>query len=100
MDKREALLVRVYLTERRARVNQLLQHLHDDHGVRGVTVFDARAGLGHTAREKDSLASIEGKSIVLEFFEAAPRAKEILAVVRSLVAPRHVVMMPVTLLEG
>jgi PII-like signaling protein len=99
MERREVVLVRVYLTERRAKVTALLRRLATSGKVRGVTVFEGMAGLGTTAVGEQSLTSVEGKPIVLEFLEDAKHAGEVVELLRTLVAPRHVVMMPVTLLE-
>ena len=100
MEKREALLVRVYLTEQRAKVDALMRHLVDDCDVKGITVLEAVAGVGTTPLSGDGLESVEGHPVILEFFDREARARELLEKIRALVAPRHIVMHPVTVLEA
>ena len=100
MEKREALMVRVYLTEQRAKVDALMRHLVDDCDVKGITVLEAVAGVGTTPLAADGLESVEGHPVILEFFDRETRARELLEKIRSLVAPRHIVMHPVTVLEA
>jgi len=99
MEKREALMVRVYLTEQRAKVDSLMKHLVEECGVKGITVWEAVSGVGTTPLRDDSTESVEGNPVVLEFFDHEDQAKELLERIRDLVAPRHIVMHPVTLLE-
>lgn len=99
MERREALMVRVYLTEQRAKVDSLMKHLVDECDVKGITVWEAVSGVGTTPLRDDSTESVEGHPVVLEFFDQEDRAKDLLDKIRALVAPRHVVMHAVTVLE-
>ena len=99
MEKRERLMVRVYLTEERARVDSLMKHLVEACEVKGITVWEAVSGVGTTPLRADSTESVEGHPVVLEFFDEEARAHELLSKIRALVAPRHIVMHPVTVLE-
>jgi PII-like signaling protein len=99
MEKREALMVRVYLTEQRAKVDSLMKHLVEECDVKGITVWEAVSGVGTTPLRGDSTQSVEGHPVVLEFFDHEDQAKELLERIRGLVAPRHIVMHTVTVLE-
>jgi PII-like signaling protein len=92
-------MVRVYLTEQRAKVDSLMKHLVDECDVKGITVWEAVSGVGTTPLRDDSTESVEGHPVVLEFFDQEDRAKDLLDKIRALVAPRHVVMHAVTVLE-
>lgn len=100
MEKREVLMVRVYLTEGRAKLDVLMKHLFQSGQLRGMTVLEATSGVGTTPFHEDSYQSIEGKPVILEFFDRPEKAKALLERIRELVAPRHVIMHPVTLLDG
>jgi PII-like signaling protein len=100
MHKRDVVLVRVYLTERRAKLKALLHRLAASGKARGITVFEASAGFGTTAMLSDEMTSVEGKPVVLEFFDEVARAHELVDLIRTLVAPRHVVFVPATVQES
>lgn len=100
MHKCDVVLVRVYLTERRAKLQALLRRLASSGKARGITVFEAAAGFGTTAMQSDEMTSVEGKPVVLEFFDEAARARELVDLIRTLVAPHHVVFVPATLQES
>lgn len=92
MTREQVLVVRVYLTEG-AQLERLVRYLHDDSGVRGVTVFRGITGFGpsghiHSARLVESALDLP---VVVEFFDAAARVQAVLDHLQTLVEPGHIV---------
>ncbi len=89
----EVTVVRVYLHERGKGVRELLRYLHDESGVRGVTVF--RGVLGYGQDHKERGASLTDLSLdlpmVVEFFDAPARAAAIIERLEDIVKPEHIV---------
>ncbi|MFP5505000.1 MAG: DUF190 domain-containing protein [Gammaproteobacteria bacterium] len=84
--------VRVYLTEH-DKYQSLIERLHDVEKVRGVTVFRGISGFGkdgriHSARLIDTVLDLP---IVIEFFDVPERVETIIAHLRELVPPGHIV---------
>lgn len=95
-------IVRVYLTEHEGVLDHVLRCLHDDHRVRGVTVFRGISGFGasgrmHEARWTDLSLDLP---IVVEFFDAPGRTAEAKRALRQWVAPDHMVYWPATIDEA
>ena len=83
--------VRVYLTEH-DKYQRLLARLHDVEKVRGVTVFRGISGFGqnghiHSAQLIDTVLDLP---IVIEFFDEPERVEAIIAHLRELVPPGHI----------
>ena len=57
MEKREALMVRVYLTEQRAKVDSLMKHLVEECDVKGITVWEAVSGVCQLGSSPDTVGS-------------------------------------------
>lgn len=84
--------VRVYLTEH-DKYQPLIERLHDVEQVRGVTVFRGISGFGksghiHSARLIDTVLDLP---IVIEFFDTPERIEKIIAHLREVVPPGHIV---------
>lgn len=95
MTREKVLVVRIYLNEG-PRLERLLRYLHDESGVRGVTVFRGITGFGpsghvHSAKLVESALDLP---VVVEFFDADLRAREVLAHLTTLVDPGHAVSWP------
>lgn len=92
MSRIDVRCVRVYLTEH-DKYQRLLECLHDDKKVRGVTVFRGISGFGqsghlHSAQLIDSALDLP---IVIEFFDEPERVETIIDHLRKLVSPGHIV---------
>lgn len=98
MKARNAMMVRVYLTEGEQRINDLLKLLRDWEHVRGVTVFRGIAGYGRSGRVHDAglLDLSADLPLVLEFFDEPERVEHTIRDLNEIVAPGHVVTWPVT----
>jgi uncharacterized protein len=90
-------MVRIYLHEGQGRLKRLTDFLHQRESVRGLTVFRGISGYGQSGRmHGDSLLDLSlDLPLVLEFFDEADKVAEVLADLRALVEPGHVVSWPI-----
>jgi PII-like signaling protein len=91
MSRIDVRCVRVYLTEH-DKYQHLLECLHDDKKVRGVTVFRGISGFGqsghlHSAQLIDTVMDLP---IVIEFFDVPERVDEIITHLSKMVPPGHI----------
>ena len=86
-------IVRVYLTESEANLTKLLNYLHDDSQVRGVTVFRGISGFGQSGKiHSTHLVDLSfDLPIIVEFFDTPEKVTLILNHLNTLVEPEHVV---------
>ncbi len=99
MNETEVTMVRIYLHEAGAHMKELLQYLHDESKVRGVTVFRGISGFG-TSGEIHSSKLIDMSldlPVVVEFFDTPEKIKEILAVLNKQIKPGHIAYWPATI---
>ncbi len=92
MSETRVTMVRIYLHEAKAHMEELLQYLHDDSKVRGVTVFRGISGFG-TSGEIHSSKLIDMSldlPVVVEFFDTPEKVKEILEVLNKKIKPGHI----------
>lgn len=96
MKTMEVTMVRVYLTEEKAHLRNLLAQLHDWDKVRGVTVFRGISGFGvsGTLHSSDLLDMSLNLPVVVEFFDTPEKAQKILEHLNSFIAPGHIVSWP------
>lgn len=92
-------VARIYLSESAGVHEQIFRRLHDQERVRGATLFRAIAGFGpsghvHTAGLLDLSLDLP---IVIEFFDAPERVREVLGRLSGLVGPGHVLTFPAQL---
>lgn len=73
-------VVRIYLTEAEKKLEDLLQCLHDEEKVRGVTVFRAVSGFGRSGKlHSASLLDLSlDQPVTVEFFDAPEKIERIL----------------------
>lgn len=93
MSRREALMVRVYLSESDHASKPVLSCLHDELGVRGVTVTRGIEGYGASGRRHAaSLIDLAlDLPLIVEFFDRPERATAAIDRIRDFVAPGHIV---------
>lgn len=84
-------VVRIYLTEADKRLQPLLQKLHDDEKVRGVTVFRGVSGFGRSGvMHSSSLLDLSlDLPVVVEFFDDPPKIEAILSHLKNTIQPGH-----------
>ena len=87
----EVTVVRIYLSEGHAQLENLLKRLHDWEHVRGVTVFRGIAGYGdsgkiHTTKLVDLSLDLP---LVVEFFDTPEKVEAIVEHLRPELKPGH-----------
>lgn len=89
---KEVVVVRVYLSEaehgrHKTLMQELMNILHDQHRVSGVTVFRGIAGSGDSGevRASDILRVMVDLPIVIEFFDEPQVVEAVLTLIRGLV---------------
>ena len=99
MNTLEVAFVRIYLTEAEGRMENLLQRLHDDEKVQGVTVMRGISGFGKSGKmHSSSLLDMSlDLPLVVEFFDVPEKVNKILEHIRKDVEPGHIVSWPGTL---
>ena len=99
MNKLDVTFVRIYLTEGEGRMEGLLQRLHDEEKVQGVTVFRGISGFGKSGKmHSSSLLDMSlDLPLVLEFFDVPQKVNDILEHIRKDIEPGHIVSWPATL---
>jgi len=100
MNKLDVVLVRIYLTEGEGRMEGLLQRLHDEEKVKGVTVFRGISGFGKSGRlHSSSLLDMSlDLPLVIEFFDVPQKVDKILEHLSKDIEPGHIVSWPGTLI--
>lgn len=99
MKKLDVIFVRIYLTEGEGRMDGLLQRLHDEEKVQGVTVFRGISGFGVSGKmHSSSLMDMSlDLPLVVEFFDVPQKVNSILEHIREDIDPGHIVSWPATL---
>jgi len=99
MNKLDVTFVRIYLTEGEGRMEGLLQRLHDEEQVQGVTVFRGISGFGKSGKmHSSSLLDMSlDLPLVIEFFDVPQKVNEILEHLRKDIEPGHIVSWSATL---
>jgi uncharacterized protein len=91
-------IVRIYLREadrgrRESLMNEILKVLHNEHRVRGVTVFRGIAGFGETdeVHGADLLHILASLPLVIEFFDTPARVEAAIEILNGLLPAEHIV---------
>jgi PII-like signaling protein len=94
----EVTVVRIYLSEadhgrRKSLMQEILNILHDQHRVKGVTVFRGIAGFGDAGEmhASDILRIMVDLPLVIEFFDEAAIVEAVLALLAGLVPEGRIV---------
>lgn len=90
-------MVRIYLHEGQGLLRQLTDFLRQHESVRGLTVFRGITGYGQSGQMHGaSLLDLSlDLPLVLEFFDEADKVVAVLAELRTLVTPGHIVSWPI-----
>jgi PII-like signaling protein len=96
MNETEVIVVRIYLHEAKAHLEELLQYLHDESKVRGVTVFRGITGFGTSGEIHSSMLMDMSLDlpVVVEFFDVPAKIKPIIEHLNTKIKPGHVVYWP------
>lgn len=94
----EVTMARIYLSEgdhgdHTTLMQEILNILHDQHRVRGVTVFRGIAGFGHTGEvhAADLLRLMVNLPLVIEFFDSPDVVEAVMPILTKLVPPDRIV---------
>ena len=93
MNENEVTIVRVYLHEAKAHLSELLEYLHDENKVHGVTVFRGITGFGSSGEYHSSTLmdlSLD-LPIVIVFFDEPDKVKSIIDYLNTKIKPGHIV---------
>ncbi|MEN8170937.1 MAG: DUF190 domain-containing protein [Pseudomonadota bacterium] len=93
MKQTEVTVVRLYLNEGEAQLDNLLKRLHDWEKVKGVSVFRGIAGFGdsgeiHTSKFIDLGMELP---VVVEFFDTPEKVAAIMEHISNTMKPGHMV---------
>lgn len=99
MTRKTITVARVYLTERKAHLDRLVEHLRVQEKVPGLTAFRAVAGFGpsghvHSSHLIDLAADLP---LVVEFFDTPERVEAIVAQLRTWLPPGPIITWPAEL---
>jgi uncharacterized protein len=85
-------MARVYLMASDVDLARLVAHLHDDVGLRGVTVLRAVEGVGHGVIHTASLVDLGGDlPLIIEFFDHDENVRSAVAQIRKEAPAAHIV---------
>ena len=99
MNTLEVMFVRIYLTESEGILQDLLECLHDEKKVHGVTVFRGISGFGKSGKmHSSSLLDLSlDLPLVVEFFDVPEKVNDILGYISKKIQPGHIIYWPATL---
>ncbi len=96
MNENDVTVVRIYLHEAKSQMEELLEYLHDESKVRGVTVFRGITGFG-TSGEYHSSNLVDMSldlPLIIEFFDNPEKTKSIIKELNKRIKPGHIVYWP------
>jgi len=92
MTETDVIMVRIYLHEATARLQELLEYLHDESKVRGVTVFRGITGFGSSGKYHSSTlmdVSLD-LPVVIEFYDEPEKVRPIIDHLHKTIKPGHI----------
>ncbi len=102
MKTLDVTMVRIYLNEGQHQMKGLIQLLHDEEKVRGVTAFRGVAGFGQSGKMHSStiLDISLDLPLIVEFFDDVAKVERVMEDLNKIVKPGHVVCWPATINVG
>ena len=96
MTQTEVTLVRVYCTEKGRQHQQIIDLLHQQHRVAGVTAFRGIVGFGRSGHihEAGLLDVSLDLPVIIEFFDRPQKIAAVLPLIHDIVGPGHIVSWP------
>ena len=96
MKTTEVTFVRVYCSDRGHQHQQIIDLLHREHRVAGVTAFRGIAGFGKSgALHEAGLLDVSlDLPIVVEFFDRPDKVDAVLPLLHEMLGPGHIVTWP------
>ena len=89
-------MVRLYLTEGDKLLKSIMEYLHDEVKVQGVTVLRAMTGFGATGamHSADLLTMSLDLPLVVEFFDEPAVVDRAISVLENMLTDKHIVSWP------
>jgi len=86
-------VARIYVTEGKHIHEKIFERLHDEHKVKGVTVFRGISGFGQSGNEHSSslLDMSFDMPVIVEFFDSEENVRIALGSLADLIPPGHVI---------
>lgn len=102
MKMLDVTVVRIYLNEGQHQMKGLIQLLHDDEKVRGVTAFRGVAGFGQSGKLHSStiLDMSLDLPLIVEFFDDVDKVERVMKHLNKIIKPGHIVSWPATINVG
>lgn len=96
MNQTPVTMVRVYCSEKGRQLQQVIDLLHEEHRVAGVTAFRGIVGFGRSGHihEAGLLDVSLDLPVTIEFFDRAEKVAEVLPLIHDIVGPGHLVSWP------
>jgi PII-like signaling protein len=96
MRQSDVTLVRVYCSEKAHQHQKIIDLLHHDHRVAGVTAFRGIAGFGRSGQlhEAGLLDISLDLPVIIEFFDRPEKVAAVLPLLDDMLGPGHVVSWP------
>ena len=93
LEQTEVTIVRIYLSEKEAHVNKLVELLKEYEHLRGVTVFRGVSGYGDSGKiHTSSLLDLSlNLPVIVEFFDSPQKIKQVMQHLIELEQPGHIV---------
>lgn len=92
MNSMEVTIVRVYTTEASGLLKSIMDYLHKEAKVRGVSVFRAVSGFGDSGEHSSSLVDLSlNLPLVVEFFDEPQKIKRVLDYFSTFIKPEHII---------
>ena len=98
MKHSEVTLVRVYCSEAGHQHQRIIDMLHGDHRVSGVTAFRGIAGFGKSGHihEAGLLDVSLDLPVIIEFFDRPDKVAKVLPLINEMLGPGQIVSWPAT----
>jgi PII-like signaling protein len=98
MSSSQVTIARVYTMEGHDQVNQVLDILHDEEKIFGVTIIRGIAGFGEDRKiHTSSLLTLSLElPLIIEFYDEPVKVEKAIQVLKSRVDLKHIVSWPAT----
>lgn len=96
MNNSDVTMVRVYCSEKSHQFREIMDLLHLEHRVAGVTAFRGIAGFGRSGQlhEAGLLDVSLDLPVIIEFFDRPAVVADVLSVLNDMVGAGHIVSWP------
>lgn len=92
MNLTDVMMVRIYITESSPLLKPIIQYLHNEIKVRGVSTFRAISGYGQSGKHDSSLMDLSlNLPLIIEFFDHTEKTKTAIEYLSTMVKPEHIV---------